>query len=191
MFVKKINSFKSVISLLKGQQFQKLSTSAKYTNNKLYFTNSVELFNSNSICLITSTGKNACNFTAISGIHNSASPETNRNFIVEYNDILKAQKDDKVLIIDVRENSEIQETGKLPGSIHIPMGEVANALVNLSSEEFEKKYNKKQPAADTKIILSCKLGKRSGAVQSDLQKLGYTNAYNYLGGWLDWESRQK
>lgn len=37
-----------------------------------------------------------------------------------YNDILEAQKDDSVLIIDVREQSEIDETGKLPGSIHIP-----------------------------------------------------------------------
>lgn len=37
-----------------------------------------------------------------------------------YNDILEAQKDDNVLIIDVREQSEIDETGKLPGSIHIP-----------------------------------------------------------------------
>lgn len=43
-----------------------------------------------------------------------------KSFIVDYNDILQAQKDDSILIIDVREPSEIDETGKLPGSIHIP-----------------------------------------------------------------------
>lgn len=39
---------------------------------------------------------------------------------VDYNEILKAQNDSSVLIIDVREKEEIDETGKLPGSIHIP-----------------------------------------------------------------------
>lgn len=39
---------------------------------------------------------------------------------LNYEDILKAQKDDSILIIDVREDGEIRETGKLPGSIHIP-----------------------------------------------------------------------
>lgn len=39
---------------------------------------------------------------------------------VDYEQLLKAQKDANVLIVDVREPSEIQETGKLPGSIHIP-----------------------------------------------------------------------
>lgn len=39
---------------------------------------------------------------------------------VDYQQLLEAQKDDKVLIVDVREQDEINETGKLPGSIHIP-----------------------------------------------------------------------
>lgn len=37
----------------------------------------------------------------------------------DYNELLEAQKKGD-LIIDVREDSEINETGKLPGSIHIP-----------------------------------------------------------------------
>lgn len=39
---------------------------------------------------------------------------------VNYEQLLDAQKDTNVLIIDVREPSEINETGALPGSIHIP-----------------------------------------------------------------------
>lgn len=40
--------------------------------------------------------------------------------VIGYEELIKDQKDDKVLIIDVREQKEIDETGKLPGSIHIP-----------------------------------------------------------------------
>ena len=41
------------------------------------------------------------------------------DFNVGHEDILKAQQD-KTVMFDVREDGEIQETGKLPGSIHIP-----------------------------------------------------------------------
>ena len=43
-----------------------------------------------------------------------------KSLTVEYNDVLKAQNDSSILIIDVREKEEIDETGKLPGSIHVP-----------------------------------------------------------------------
>lgn len=114
-----------------------------------------------------------------------------RSLDVDYNGILKAQKDSSVLIIDVREKEEIDETGKLPGSIHIPMGEVANTLLRLSEKDFKEKFNREKPSKDTKIILSCRSGKRSSMVQEEIQKLGYQNAYNYVGGWLDWENNQK
>ncbi|XP_031849897.1 rhodanese domain-containing protein CG4456 isoform X2 [Nomia melanderi] len=114
-----------------------------------------------------------------------------KNLNLNYKDILEAQKDDSVLIIDVREQNEIDETGKLPGSIHIPMGDVSNALLTLSEKDFKNKYDKKKPSKDTKIILSCRSGKRSAMVQEEIQKLGYEKAYNYTGGWLDWESNQK
>ncbi|XP_058788626.1 rhodanese domain-containing protein CG4456-like [Phymastichus coffea] len=110
--------------------------------------------------------------------------------LIDYNKMLEAQKDDKILILDVRENSEIQETGKLPGSIHIPMKEVMNEL-NLSNEEFEKTYGKKKPSLDTQIITSCRLGGRSAKVQAELQNAGYKNVLNYSGGWADWEKHQK
>ncbi|KAL6266959.1 hypothetical protein P5V15_000045 [Pogonomyrmex californicus] len=110
---------------------------------------------------------------------------------VDYEELLEAQKDKNVLIVDVREHDEINETGKLPGSIHIPKDDVSNVFLNLSEEEFENKYGKRKPTKDTKIIFSCRSGRRSGWVQETMQKLGYTKAYNYTGGWQDWESKQK
>ncbi|XP_008550228.1 rhodanese domain-containing protein CG4456 isoform X1 [Microplitis demolitor] len=110
--------------------------------------------------------------------------------VIGYEELIKDQKDDKVLIIDVREQKEIDETGKLPGSIHIPMGNVLNTL-NLTDEEFKNQYDKPKPDKDTKIVLSCRSGVRSANVQRELLKLGYENAYNYIGGWSEWESKQK
>ncbi|CAL7940733.1 unnamed protein product [Xylocopa violacea] len=119
------------------------------------------------------------------------SEDDKKSLNVDYNELLKAQNDSSVLIIDVREKEEIDETGKLPGSIHIPMGDVANTLLSLSDKDFKEKFNREKPLKDTKIILSCRSGKRSGMVQEEILKLGYENAYNYVGGWLDWESNQK
>jgi len=111
-------------------------------------------------------------------------------FNADYETLLDAQEKGE-LIIDVREQNEINETGKLPGSIHIPMGNVSNLLNTLSDQAFEKTFEKSKPTKDTKIILSCRSGMRSGKVQEELQKLGYENVYNYTGGWLEWESKQK
>lgn len=37
-----------------------------------------------------------------------------------YDDIVKLSSKNEIILIDVREPAEIQETGKLPGSTHIP-----------------------------------------------------------------------
>lgn len=59
------------------------------------------------------------------------------------------------------------------------MNNVSNEFVNLSEEEFEKKYKKRKPTKNTKIIFSCRSGRRSGSVQEMMQKLGYTQYANY------------
>lgn len=52
---------------------------------------------------------------------------------IDYEQLLEAQKNVNVLIVDVREPSEIQETGKLPGSIHIPS---KNLIVTINFGKF-------------------------------------------------------
>lgn len=54
------------------------------------------------------------------------------------------------------------------------MDDVRNVLENFSEEEFQKKYGKPKPAKDTKMIFSCRSGRRSANVQKTVQKLGYT-----------------
>ncbi|XP_024873924.1 rhodanese domain-containing protein CG4456-like isoform X2 [Temnothorax curvispinosus] len=108
---------------------------------------------------------------------------------VNYEQLLEEQKEPNTLIVDIREPSEISETGALPGSIHIPMGDVRNVFENFSEEEFQEKYGKPKPTTDTKIIFSCRSGKRSMSMQQTMQKLGYTQAHHYPGGWLEWEEK--
>ncbi|KAF7991270.1 hypothetical protein HCN44_002832 [Aphidius gifuensis] len=122
----------------------------------------------------------------LSSINNMSSIKKN----VDFDGLLEAQNDKNILIIDVREQSEIDETGKLPGSIHIPMANVSSQL-QINNDDFQKKYQTSKPTKQTKIVLSCRSGMRSGKVQEELQKLGYENAYNYTGGWSEWESKQK
>lgn len=61
------------------------------------------------------------NFMVSRKMSHSIDDETknpSRNF--DFNQLLEKKKDKNVVLIDVREQSEINETGKLPDSIHIP-----------------------------------------------------------------------
>lgn len=42
------------------------------------------------------------------------------NLLVSFEDVKSLKNDKNVLLIDVREPSELQETGVIPGSINIP-----------------------------------------------------------------------
>ncbi|KAL0275310.1 UNVERIFIED_CONTAM: hypothetical protein PYX00_003197 [Menopon gallinae] len=105
---------------------------------------------------------------------------------LDYTQLREKMKEGKAVIFDVREHSEIKETGKLPGSIHIPLGELEKALNEISPDEYKKRYNAEIPSKDTQVIFSCKAGGRSQRAMALAYNLGYTEASHYKGGWLDW-----
>ncbi|KAF2904995.1 hypothetical protein ILUMI_01179 [Ignelater luminosus] len=110
---------------------------------------------------------------------------------VAYEDV-KALKDNKdVLLIDVREPSELQKTGVLPGSINIPLGQVENVLKNASPEDFLSKYGRPKPDVNFPLVFSCQSGRRSLVASETAVKLGYKNVSSYGGGWSDWEKKSK
>jgi rhodanese-related sulfurtransferase len=122
-------------------------------------------------------------FTILSTLCNRA--------IASFEEVKSVKNDRKTLLIDVREPQELQETGVIPGSINIPLGEVETVLKRTSPEDFLKRYGKEKPGRSASIIFSCKSGKRSADAQDVAAKLGFDNTKNYLGGWLDWEERNK
>ena len=69
------------------------------------------------------------------------------------------------LIIDVRTPQEIQQTGKLPGSINIPL------------DSLEYVVPTTYPNRTANILIYCRKGIRSNKATNKLRSLGYKNVY--------------
>ncbi len=82
------------------------------------------------------------------------------------------QNDEDVLLIDVREQWEY-DAGHIPGITHIPMGEVADRLSEIPTDQT--------------VVLTCRSGNRSGQIYNFLRDSGYDNVHNMAGGILAWE----
>lgn len=83
----------------------------------------------------------------------------------------KLQNGEKLHLIDVREDEEVAE-GMIPGAVHIPMGQIPEAMDQLDEK---KEY-----------IIICRSGGRSGRVCQYLLGYGY-NVTNMDGGMLEWK----
>ncbi|OYU39012.1 MAG: sulfurtransferase [Pseudorhodobacter sp. PARRP1] len=79
----------------------------------------------------------------------------------------------EITVLDVREASEVQQTGRAQGALHIPL-----ALVALQAAE---KMDKATPVA-----VYCAMGGRAERAAQALRDLGY-DAQN-IGGIGDWVS---
>lgn len=52
------------------------------------------------------------------------------------------------------------------------MGEVENALKNLTNEEFKNKYGREKPNSQSHVVFSCLKGRRSEEAMEIAKKLG-------------------
>ena len=84
-------------------------------------------------------------------------------------------KEDQYTIIDVREPSEVQESGMISGAHNIPRGLL----------EFQLTPTEGFPA-DPPILVYCAVGARAALAGATLKELGFTNVKN-LGGFKDWQ----
>ena len=84
----------------------------------------------------------------------------------------RMDKDDKIVILDVRTEEEYQE-GHVPGAIVIPNE-------TISSEPLEE-----LPDMDQVILVYCRSGNRSAQAAKKLAEAGYTQVYDF-GGIIDW-----
>jgi len=90
-------------------------------------------------------------------------------------DVLKGQMDagSAPFLVDVREGSEIEESGFIAGAINLP---IRTLLQNLD----------KLPAQDQPIVIYCGSGHRGAMAMASLRFLGYTNVLNLGGGFGAW-----
>jgi hydroxyacylglutathione hydrolase len=75
-------------------------------------------------------------------------------------------------VLDVRGAAEYRE-GHIPGAVNIPMGYVLEHIADIPRDE--------------PLAVHCEGGTRSQAVISLLQKHGFTNLMNMVGGVEAWE----
>lgn len=97
------------------------------------------------------------------------SPDEARKMVAEQN----------AVIVDVRDRPELQASGKIPGSVHIPRG-----MLEFRADS-ETQYHDQNLSKDRPIILHCASGGRSALSGQTLKHMGYERVYN-LGGFKDW-----
>jgi len=83
------------------------------------------------------------------------------------------------VIIDVREESEVNNLGIVKGAIHIPRGLLEFKL------EPNSTNNPININRETNILIYCAGGYRSALAAKTLKDLGFKNVFN-LGGFSDW-----
>jgi sulfur dioxygenase len=83
------------------------------------------------------------------------------------------------LIVDVREPGEYNgELGHIPGSVLIPLRELAGRAGELEAQRNHK------------IVAVCRSGVRSTTAAAILEGLGYESVYNLKDGMVDWNDRK-
>src|SRR5437763_16092375 len=88
----------------------------------------------------------------------------------------KLDKGDKILLVDVREQSEFAKD-HLPGAIHLGKGVI------------ERDIESRVPDLNTQMVLYCGGGFRSAMAADNLQKMGYTNVFSMDGGVRGWREK--
>ena len=94
-------------------------------------------------------------------------------------DAAKLMRSEDVLLVDVRELSEVAQSGRIKGARVVPLGALS-AVADPASAEFDPAFRKDRP-----VILYCATGNRSNIGAQALLRLGYATVYN-LGGFRGW-----
>ncbi|NVO57190.1 rhodanese-like domain-containing protein [Rhodobacteraceae bacterium B1Z28] len=83
------------------------------------------------------------------------------------------------LLLDIRDTTELQQTGRAVGAHHIPRG-MLEFRADDTLQSHDPELRKDRP-----IVLYCVSGGRSALAGKLLRDMGYARVYN-LGGLIDW-----
>jgi len=84
-----------------------------------------------------------------------------------------------VLVVDVRDGTEVAASGKVPGALNVSRG-LLEFKADPESPYYDKAFSK-----DKTVVLYCASGGRSALAGKLLQDFGYKDVRN-LGGFKDW-----
>ncbi|MFB9057009.1 rhodanese-like domain-containing protein [Mariniflexile ostreae] len=89
--------------------------------------------------------------------------------------VSQLENDDNAVILDVRTDAEVAE-GKIPNALHIDIHKGQGFIDEVEALDKNKNY-----------YVYCRSGARSGKACEIMEEMGFDNAYNLLGGMLEWE----
>ena len=88
--------------------------------------------------------------------------------------------DENILFVDVRETQEVDSSGGLPGSVHVPRG-----LLEFIADP-ESPMHKSELSSGRQLVLYCASGGRSALAAKTLQDMGLSNICHIAGGFTAW-----
>ncbi|TQS34171.1 hypothetical protein Golomagni_05455 [Golovinomyces magnicellulatus] len=91
--------------------------------------------------------------------------------------------------VDVREPHELQETGKIPGAINIPITSAIESF-HIDEADFEDLHGFQRPEKDQTLVFYCKAGVRAKSAAALAQHAGWKSVGEYPGSWLDWDAQK-
>lgn len=77
-----------------------------------------------------------------------------------------------VLILDVRDGTEVAQTGKLKGAVHVSRGSL-EGRVDPEAPTYNPAFKRDQP-----VLLHCAGGGRAALAGKTLKDMGYTQVFN-------------
>ena len=95
---------------------------------------------------------------------------------INFDDASALVDDPNTIILDVREEQELRESGKIKGAIHVPRGLLEFIF---RPEDYVKEPEK------MKILVYCAAGARAALAAKTLIYIGYKDVFN-LGGFKEW-----
>ena len=93
-------------------------------------------------------------------------------------DAAERMRSGDVLVVDVRDPTEVQQSGKLKGAVAVSRG-----MLEFRADP-ESTYHNPVFQKDKTILVHCASGGRSALAGKTLQEMGYTSVFN-IGGFKD------
>jgi rhodanese-related sulfurtransferase len=94
-----------------------------------------------------------------------------------------AAQDAGALLVDVRGDDQIRETGSIPGAIRIPRN-----VLEWRADPACAACDPRIAMLDALIVVVCQQGYQSSLAASNLQDLGFTQATDLDGGFEAWHA---
>ncbi len=90
-----------------------------------------------------------------------------------------------VVLVDIRDAHELEATGRIPGSIHIPRG-----MLEFRADPSTP-YHQDPLDPGKRVIIHCASGGRSALAAATLQAMGYEHVAHLDGGFNAWKEAGK